>query len=57
LKAERITADELVDAVRQQGIDDVRKVRFGVLEGSGRFSFVTATGPQARPAEEERRAE
>ena len=57
LKAERITADELVDAVRQQGIDDVRTVRFGVLEGRRRFSFVTATGAQARPAEEERRAE
>jgi uncharacterized membrane protein YcaP (DUF421 family) len=56
LKTERISVEELVDAVRQQGIDDVRKVRFGVLEGSGRFSFVT-TGSQSRPADQERRAE
>jgi uncharacterized membrane protein YcaP (DUF421 family) len=57
LKMERISVEELVDAVRQQGIDDVRKVRFGVLEGSGRFSFVTESGPVPPRPEEDRRAE
>jgi uncharacterized membrane protein YcaP (DUF421 family) len=57
LKTERISVEELVDAVRQQGIDDLRRVRFGVLEGSGRFSFVTSTGPGPRAEDQERRAE
>ncbi|MGH2765708.1 MAG: DUF421 domain-containing protein [Actinomycetota bacterium] len=41
LRIERVTADELLDAAREQGIADLRDVTFGVLEASGKFSFLT----------------
>jgi uncharacterized membrane protein YcaP (DUF421 family) len=41
LRVERITLDELKDSAREQGIADLRGVKFGVLEPSGKFSFLT----------------
>ena len=41
LRVERVTVDELTDAAREQGIPDLRTVRYGVLEASGKFSFLT----------------
>lgn len=41
LKVERIPWDEVLEAARQQGIDDVANVRLGVLEVSGKMSFIT----------------
>ncbi len=41
LRIERVTLDELIDAAREQGISDLRRVRFGVLEAGGKFSFLT----------------
>jgi uncharacterized membrane protein YcaP (DUF421 family) len=41
LRVERVTLDELTDAARQQGIPDLRDVKFGVLEATGKFSFLT----------------
>jgi uncharacterized membrane protein YcaP (DUF421 family) len=41
LRIERVTLDELIDAAREQGIADLRRVRFGVIEASGKFSFLT----------------
>jgi uncharacterized membrane protein YcaP (DUF421 family) len=41
LRIERVTLDELVDAAREQGVPDLRGVRFGVLESDGKFSFLT----------------
>jgi uncharacterized membrane protein YcaP (DUF421 family) len=41
LRIERVTLDELLDAAREQGITDLRRVRFGVLETGGKFSFLT----------------
>jgi uncharacterized membrane protein YcaP (DUF421 family) len=40
LKVEQIPLAELYEAARQQGIDDLQKVRLGVLEVSGRISFI-----------------
>jgi uncharacterized membrane protein YcaP (DUF421 family) len=40
LRVERITFDDLLAEARQEGIDDLRKVRFGVLEVDGKFSFL-----------------
>lgn len=40
LRLERIPWDEVLEAARQQGIDDVAKVRLAVLEVSGRISFI-----------------
>lgn len=41
LKVERIPWDEVLESARQQGIDDVATVRLGVLEVSGKMSFIT----------------
>lgn len=40
LAAERMTVDELKEEARTQGIDDLVKVRLGVLEPDGKISFL-----------------
>jgi uncharacterized membrane protein YcaP (DUF421 family) len=40
LKLEQIPLEELYEAARQNGIDDLADVRLAVLEVSGRFSFI-----------------
>lgn len=40
LARERMPMSELMEAARQQGIDDLAKVRAAVLEPSGRISFI-----------------
>ena len=40
MAAERLPLDELHEAARQEGIDDLAKVRVAVLEPSGRISFI-----------------
>jgi uncharacterized membrane protein YcaP (DUF421 family) len=42
MTAERLPLDELHEAARQEGIDDLDKVRIAVLEPSGRISFIKA---------------
>jgi uncharacterized membrane protein YcaP (DUF421 family) len=44
LQLEQIPLEELYEAARQEGIDDLAKVRLGVLEVSGRISFIKAEG-------------
>ncbi len=44
LAIERVPADEVLQAARQQGIDDLGQVRYGILESGGRFSFVQVDG-------------
>ena len=46
---ERLTHDEIISSAREQGIDDLRDVRFAVLEPDGSFSFVREGGPVAAP--------
>ena len=46
---ERIDEDELHEALREQGIDDVAKVKVGILEPDGKFSFITADDHQPAP--------
>ncbi|MCW2681016.1 MAG: hypothetical protein JWM62_2417 [Frankiales bacterium] len=41
MRYERLSDTELEEGLREQGIDDVRKVRVGVLEPDGKFSFFT----------------
>jgi uncharacterized membrane protein YcaP (DUF421 family) len=41
LHVERVTIEELKDAAREQGIEDLANVRYGILESNGRFSFIT----------------
>jgi uncharacterized membrane protein YcaP (DUF421 family) len=40
LRAERLTVEEVMGAARDQGIDDLRRVRVGILEPDGKFSFI-----------------
>lgn len=40
LRAERLPLDEVKEAARQNGIDTLDDVRLGVLEPSGRISFI-----------------
>ena len=37
---ERLTDDEVLGEAREQGIDDLSKVRVGILEADGKFSFI-----------------
>ena len=40
LRRERITEEELAAAARQQGIETIDDVKWGVLETNGRLSFI-----------------
>ncbi len=46
---ERLDRDELFEGLREQGIDDLSKVRFGVLEPDGKYSFFTDEDHQPAP--------
>jgi uncharacterized membrane protein YcaP (DUF421 family) len=41
LKRERITPEELAEEARQQQIDSIQKVKWAILESSGKISFIT----------------
>jgi uncharacterized membrane protein YcaP (DUF421 family) len=53
LRMERLTSDEVLDAAREQGIEDLDDIRIGILEAGGRFSFITGE----RHTQPDRRAE
>jgi uncharacterized membrane protein YcaP (DUF421 family) len=44
MKLERLALDDVVEGAREQGIDDLAKVRLGILEPDGRFSFIQFDG-------------
>jgi uncharacterized membrane protein YcaP (DUF421 family) len=44
MKLERLAIDDVIEGAREQGIDDLAKVRMGVLEPDGRFSFIQFDG-------------
>ena len=46
---ERLDEDELMEGMREQGIDDVSKVKFGVLEPDGKYSFFTQEEHEPAP--------
>jgi uncharacterized membrane protein YcaP (DUF421 family) len=46
MRYERLSDTELMEAMREQGIDDVRKVKVGILEPDGKFSFFAMDEPQ-----------
>ena len=49
LRVERLNRDEVLEAARSQGIQDLAAVRLGVLEPDGRFSFLKADEEQHEP--------
>ena len=44
MKSEMITEEELLGQLRQQGVDDVSKVKKCYLEGDGRISVIKTKG-------------
>lgn len=44
LRVQRVPVDELFEAARSKGIDDVAYVRVGILEADGSFSFIRYDG-------------
>ena len=52
LRLERLSIDDVKDAAREQGIATIDDVAVGILESSGKFSFITngATAHQQQPA-------
>lgn len=53
LELERVPPEEVLAAAREQGIDDLAKVRLAIIEADGRFSFIreelgTAQKPRER---------
>ena len=44
LRIERLSVDEVLAEARQQGIDDLGKVRLAILEPDGKFSFLRSEG-------------
>jgi uncharacterized membrane protein YcaP (DUF421 family) len=53
LRIERLTRDEVFEAMREQGIEAMDEVRIGILEADGKFSFITGK----QHAQQDRRAE
>lgn len=49
---EQITMDELDAALREHGIQDILKVKLGVLEANGKISVVPADAGTLAPAED-----
>jgi uncharacterized membrane protein YcaP (DUF421 family) len=44
MRIERLTIDDVIESAREQGIDDLGKVKLAVLEPDGKFSFIQADG-------------
>jgi uncharacterized membrane protein YcaP (DUF421 family) len=44
MKLERLTIDDVIESAREQGIDDLGKVKLAVLEPDGKFSFIQRDG-------------
>ena len=49
MRYERLDEDELKEGMREQGIDDLSKVKYGVLEPDGKYSFFTQEEHQPAP--------
>ena len=49
MRFERLSDTELLEAAREQGIDDLATVSIGVLEPNGKFSFFTAQDHEPPP--------
>ncbi len=49
LRLQRLSVEDVLDAAREQGIAALDNVRYGILEGDGRFSFVGYEDDGDRP--------
>lgn len=51
MTAERLSDTELLEAMREQGIEDLSEVRVGIPEPDGKFSLLHEAGPPAGPGQ------
>jgi uncharacterized membrane protein YcaP (DUF421 family) len=56
LRIERVTVEEVLEAAREQGTENLRDVKVAVLEPDGRFSFIKRDAKEQNPAPEQHRA-
>jgi uncharacterized membrane protein YcaP (DUF421 family) len=49
LRLERVTDEDVLQAARGEGIDDIAKVRVGLIESDGKFSFIKYDGERVDP--------
>jgi uncharacterized membrane protein YcaP (DUF421 family) len=49
MRKELITEDELLSHIRQQGIDDIARVKEAFMEGDGQISVIADQEPESRP--------
>jgi uncharacterized membrane protein YcaP (DUF421 family) len=49
LRAQRLTLEEIEEAAREQGIEDLRDVKIAVLEPDGKLNFITSEAEHPRP--------
>jgi uncharacterized membrane protein YcaP (DUF421 family) len=48
MRIERLSIDDVIEGAREQGIDDLGKVKLAVLEPDGKFSFIQRDGQSAQ---------
>ncbi len=51
LDLERVAGDDVLQAARSEGIDDLSKIRVGLIEADGRFSFIRYDSERNDPPE------
>lgn len=49
LRLERVVETDVLQAARNEGIDDIAKVRVGIIEADGRFSFIRYDNERVDP--------
>jgi uncharacterized membrane protein YcaP (DUF421 family) len=54
LAMERLPLEDLLESARKSGLDDLAKVRLGVIEPDGRFSFIRYDDEDPEAGEDER---
>jgi uncharacterized membrane protein YcaP (DUF421 family) len=53
IRIERLTAEDVQEAAREQGISDLAEIRIGVLEADGKFSFLREGDVRRPPGTDE----
>ena len=53
LRLERVTVDEVKEGARNQGVEDLRDVKLGVLEPDGKLTFLTDDGGGGQQGDQE----
>jgi uncharacterized membrane protein YcaP (DUF421 family) len=57
LAIERVPLEEVQEAAREQGIEDLRHVRVGILEADGKFTFLRTDDKPPRSRQQRKKSE